>query len=288
MSRDAERLQKYISRCGHCSRRRAELLIEKGLVRVNSAIVDQLGTRVIPGKDRGTINGGKIRLPKSLTVALHKPAGFITSTHDTHDRLTVMDLLPKRMIESGVLPAGRLDLQTEGLLVLTNDGELLHRVTHPRFECVKEYFAILNRPPSTRELEKLQSGVFLKEVGKVTAKAKLTHVRHRKDGTATLHVKIHEGMKRQVRRMFDVVGIKVTYLKRLAIGGLTLGDLEKGRWRQLASKEVQLLTGDGKGTTASGQGPRKTGEKRRVRPAGSMKRRKRRRSDGPSGQSRHR
>jgi len=270
MSRDAERLQKYISRCGHCSRRRAELLIEKGLVRVNSAIVDQLGTRVIPGKDRVTINGVKIRLPKSLTVALHKPAGFITSTHDTHDRLTVMDLLPKRMIESGVLPAGRLDLQTEGLLVLTNDGELLHRVTHPRFECVKE------------------SGVFLKEVGKVTAKAKLTHVRHRKDGTATLHVKIHEGMKRQVRRMFDVVGIKVTYLKRLAIGGLTLGDLEKGRWRQLASKEVQLLTGDGKGTTASGQGPRKTGEKRRVRPAGSMKRRKRRRSDGPSGQSRHR
>lgn len=288
MPRERERLQKYISRCGHCSRRHAELLIERGLVKVNNSTVEELGTRVLPGKDRVTINGEEIRLPRSLTVVLHKPAGFITSTHDTHERLTVMDLLPKKIVDSGVLPAGRLDLQTEGLLLLTNDGDLLHRVTHPRFECVKEYFAILTRPPTSREVERLQGGVFLKDVGKETAKARLTHIRHRKDGTASLHVKIHEGMKRQVRRMFEVVGIKVTYLKRLSIGKLSLGDLEKGRWRTLASKEIQLLTSDGKTTSPPKKETRNSPVKNRGGRPGPRQRKQGQKRESPSGRSRRR
>ena len=132
-----ERLQKYIANCGYCSRRKAELLIEAGLVEVDGTVVRELGAKIDPSRQGVRIHGEDILPPSRRVVALHTPAGFITSTHDTHDRLTVMDLLPRRIAETGVLPAGRLDLETEGLLILTNDGDLQHRITHPRYECVK-------------------------------------------------------------------------------------------------------------------------------------------------------
>ena len=235
-----ERLQKYLARCGHGSRRRAELLIEKGLVRVNGEVVE-LGISIDPVKDEVVLHGETVQPPNSLTVMFHKTAGTITSTHDTHDRLTVMDMLPKRVVDAGVLPAGRLDLETEGLLIMTNDGDLLHRITHPRYRCHKEYFVVLSRAPSERVLETLRRGVFLPDVGKETSPAQITRLRRRKDGTASLHIVIHEGMKRQIRRMFSGQGLEVTYLKRISIGKLDLGDLAPGKHRTLKDRDLDML-----------------------------------------------
>ncbi|MGB1071494.1 MAG: pseudouridine synthase [Planctomycetota bacterium] len=235
-----ERLQKYLARCGHGSRRRAELLIEKGLVYVNGEVAD-LGVSIIPGKDEVVLHGEKVQPPKNLTIMFHKTAGTITSTHDTHSRLTVMDMLPKRVVDAGVLPAGRLDLETEGMLIFTNDGDLLHRITHPRYRCRKEYFVVLSRAPSERVLEALRRGVFLPDVGKETSPAQITRLRRRKDGTASLHIVIHEGMKRQIRRMFSGQGLEVTYLKRISIGKLNLDDLAPGKYRTLRDRDLALL-----------------------------------------------
>ena len=239
-SNPRERLQKYLARCGHGSRRRAELLIEQGLVLVNGKKAT-LGDQITPGRDTVVLHGETITPPRALTVMYHKTSGTITSTHDTHDRLTVMDMLPKKMIEAGVLPAGRLDLETEGLLILTNDGDLQHRITHPRYECTKEYFVVLSRPPSDRELAALRKGVFLPDVGKKTSPAELNRLRRKRDGSASIHIRIHEGMKRQIRRMFSGQGIEVTYLKRISVGGLVLGDLAPGKHRSLSLKEINLM-----------------------------------------------
>ncbi len=240
MATPKERLQKYLARCGHGSRRKAELLIEQGLVLVNGKPAS-LGDQIVPGRDQVTLHGETVSPPRALTVMYHKTSGTITSTHDTHDRLTVMDMLPKKMVEAGVLPAGRLDLETEGLLILTNDGDLQHRITHPRYECSKEYFAILSRAPNDRELSALRNGVFLPDVGKKTSPAQLNRIRRRKDGSATIHIVIHEGMKRQIRRMFSGQGIDVRYLKRISIGDLQLGDLPAGQHRTLSIKEIELM-----------------------------------------------
>lgn len=242
-----ERLQKYIANCGYCSRRKAELLIEAGLVRVDGVVVRELGAKIDPGKSDVRIHGERILPPSGLTIALHKPAGFITSTHDTHDRLTVMDLLPRRLADTGVLPAGRLDLETEGLLILTNDGDLQHRITHPRYECEKEYHVELDRSPTSAELAKLAEGIWLRELERTTAPAELTDLRRRPDGGAILRIRIREGMKRQIRRMFEALGMTVTYLRRLSIGGVLLGELPRGEWRELTREEVASLVAGGAG-----------------------------------------
>ena len=258
-----ERLQKYIAGCGHCSRRHAELLIERGLVKVNGQVVQELGTRIVPGRDEVTIHGERISPPRPVTILLNKPAGTITSTHDTHDRLTVMDLLPRKLVEAGVLPAGRLDLDTEGMLVLTNDGDLQHRITHPRYECEKEYKVHLSRPPSDREKKQLEGGIFLAELGKKTADARIIRIRKLGDGTATLHIFIREGMKRQVRRMFESLGIRVLHLDRLAIAGVGIGDLARGEWRRLNGAEVRKLRGPSSRSSAGGRGKKKARRKRK-------------------------
>ena len=238
--RAGERIHKYIANCGYCSRRRAEILVEKGLVKVNNEVAEP-NWSVVAGRDEVTIHGERIVPPAPLTIMLNKPAGYITSTHDTHDRLTVMDLLPKKTLDTGVLPAGRLDLDTEGLLIFTNDGDLLHRITHPSFECEKEYKVLLNRAPTAREKDRLEKGVFLEELGKWTSDARIVKLRKRADGSATLHVYISEGMKRQVRRMFSSMDMKVLHLDRLSIAGVQLGELKRGEWRKLSEEEVRKL-----------------------------------------------
>lgn len=240
MASPKERLQKYLARCGHGSRRKAELLIEQGLVMVNGKAAT-LGDSIVPGRDVVVLHGEKVAPPNSLTVMYHKTAGTISSTHDTHDRLTVMDMLPKRVVNAGVLPAGRLDLDTEGLLILTNDGDLLHEITHPRYRCTKEYYVALSRTPNDRELAALRKGVFLPDVGKTTSPAILNKLRRKRDGSATIHIQIQEGMKRQIRRMFSGQRIDVTYLKRISIGGLELGNLAPGKYRELSAKEIELM-----------------------------------------------
>ncbi|MEE8141784.1 MAG: pseudouridine synthase [Planctomycetota bacterium] len=236
-----ERLHKYIAACGYCSRRRAEILIANSLVQVNGKTVAELGAKITPGIDVVTIHGEKLQPPAPLTIALNKPQGYLTSTHDTHNRLTVMDLLPRKVVDAGILPAGRLDLESEGLLVLTNDGDLQHRITHPRYGCEKEYRVHLSRPPTHAERKRLENGLFLPVLNKRTTGAHLGRMQQARDGTAILRVTIHEGMKRQVRRMFEAVGIQVIYLERLAIGRLRLGDLPRGKWRPLAEGDITSL-----------------------------------------------
>ena len=248
-----ERLQKYIANCGYCSRRKAELLIEAGLVRVDGTVVGELGVKIDPAKNEVRIHDEVIVPHGREVIALHKPAGFITSTHDTHERLTVMDLLPRRVAETGVLPAGRLDLETEGLLILTNDGDLQHRITHPRYECTKEYYVELDRRPTEGELDRLRRGIFLPDLDRTTSPAELFDVRHRPDGT-TLRIRIAEGMKRQIRRMFEAVGMTVVYLKRLSIGDVHLGDLPRGEWRALTVAEVASLDASGDASTGRSAG----------------------------------
>lgn len=236
-----ERLHKFIANCGYCSRRRAELLIEKGLVQVNGEVVDGAGFMIDPSEDVITIHGQKIVPPTPTTIVLNKPAGYLTSTEDTHDRLTVMDLLPKRLLDAGVLPAGRLDYETEGLLILTNDGDLQHRITHPSFGCVKEYRVHLNRPLSENDVRRLERGVMLRDLGKKTAPSVVDQHRKNRDGSASCHIMIGEGMKRQVRRMFKVVGAEVLHLERLAIGEFRLEDLGRSKWRELSQDEIRQL-----------------------------------------------
>lgn len=262
---NVERLPKYIAGCGYCSRRRAEMLIEKGLVKVNGEVIDQQGWKIVPGRDEVTIHGETLVPPDHVSIVLNKPAGYITSTHDTHERLTVMDLLPKKLVDAGVLPAGRLDLDTEGLLVLTNDGDLQHRITHPRYECEKEYKVLLSRPPSSREQERLERGIYIDELGKKTSDARIGRVRKRKTGHATLHITICEGMKRQVRRMFQSLGIQVLHLDRLSIAGVGLDDLARGEWRELTIGDVARLRGGKSTRKTTRKATRRTTRKRTTR-----------------------
>ena len=233
------RLHKFIANCGYVSRRRAELLIQAGRVSVNGRVVSELGTTVRPSKDVVAINGESIRLPEPCTVMLNKPAGLITSTHDTHERLTVMDYLPGSLVDRGLLPAGRLDQDTEGLLVITNLGDLNHRITHPRYETEKEYVASIERLPTKADLGRLEKGVILD--GERTAPARVDGV-ETGTGPVQIHIVIRQGRKRQVRRMFRAIGHEVLHLNRVRIGQLTLGDLPVGKWQELTEEEIERLT----------------------------------------------
>ena len=234
------RLHKYIANCGYTSRRRAELLIHAGRVKVNGTIVTEMGFDMDPEKDRVSINDDRVTPPERLTIILHKLPGYISSTHDTHDRLTVMDLLPRRMREIGVMPVGRLDQDTTGLLVLTNDGTLNHRITHPSFEIEKEYVAEVEGSPSREALHRIEEGILLE--GEKTAPAKVFDIQPL-GGRTRLHVVISEGRKRQIKKMFDALGHPVISLGRVRIGDLKLGNLPPGQWRKLHPGEIEAVLG---------------------------------------------
>lgn len=242
------RLHKYIANCGYTSRRRAELLVAAGRVKVNGQVVTEAGASVDPDRDRVTINGDRVVPPERITIMLHKLPGFITSTHDTHDRLTVMDLLPRRLRELGVLPVGRLDQDTSGLLILTNDGDLNHRITHPRFEIEKEYLVDVRGRPPTEAFRRAEEGIEIDGVR--TAPARVSGVEPRA-GTTRFRIVISEGKKRQIKRMFEAVGHPVNKLARIRIGGLKLGKLPAGEWRKLHPAEIEAIVGPGPGKTKS-------------------------------------
>ncbi len=246
------RLHKFIANCGYTSRRRAELLIQAGRVTVNGKLVTSLGAMVDPARDKVAVNGEAIALPRPCTIMFHKPAGVITSTHDTHERLTVMDYLPKSVRDRGVLPVGRLDLDTEGLLILTNDGDLAHAISHPSHEIEKEYEAFVSRVPDARAITALENGVRIE--GHWTAPARVLEVREIPGG-ANVRIVIHEGKKRQVRRMFEAVGHEVLRLRRVRIAGVSLGDLAPGDWRELTPEEIQAL-GPGAAAARAASGKR--------------------------------
>ncbi|MBI4602913.1 MAG: rRNA pseudouridine synthase [Planctomycetes bacterium] len=247
------RLHKYIGNCGYTSRRRAELLIQAGRVHVNGKLVTSLGVTVDPARDKVLVNGEEISPPAPMSIVLNKPAGIITSTHDTHERLTVMDVLPRSLILRGVVPAGRLDQDTEGLLVLTNDGDLAHRITHPRYETEKEYEALVTGAPSREGLKRLEAGIRLD--GELTAPARVDGVQP-EGAAARVRVVLREGKKRQIRRMFEAIGHPVIQLRRIRIGGFSLGDLPAGEWRELSQDDVAALTCAERPRAAPAEGPR--------------------------------
>ena len=232
-----ERLQKYLARSGVASRRRAETLIKSGLVAVNGQVITELGVKVEPGRDRVTVAGQEVSpAAERIYLMLNKPQGYITSNRDPHGRQTVMDLLPAGF--SRVFPVGRLDYDTTGLLLLTNDGELAFALTHPSHEVLKIYQAQVQGVPDRVALQKLRTGVWLEDGLTLPAEVDIIEA---KAGNAMLRIGLREGRKRQVRRMCQVVGHPVLELTRVALGPLELGALPLGEYRRLTAEEIKAL-----------------------------------------------
>ena len=229
------RLQKWLSQAGAASRRKAEELILAGRVSLNGQVVTELGAKADPENDLVELDGKIVEIAlDKIYIMLHKPEGVVTTVTDPFGRVTVMDLVPQGM---GLYPVGRLDYDTSGLLLMTNDGEWTQKLTHPKYEIGKTYIAVVKGIPVAESLRKFRHGVVID--GKKTAPAKIKIIT--KAPNAKLLITIHEGRNHQVRKMCEAIGHKVISLKRVEIGGLALGELPKGKWRALTPKEMKNL-----------------------------------------------
>lgn len=232
------RLQKYIAMSGVTSRRNAEKLIDEGRVKVNGEIVGEQGIKVEIGCDKVELDGEVLKVNnKKVYIALNKPAGYVTTLKDQFARPTVMDLIEKE-INTRLFPVGRLDYETEGLLLMTNDGEWANKVTHPKFIQNKKYYAVLKGVLTIPELNKIRRGVVID--GKKTSPAEC-EIMEIDMGMTLVEITIHEGRNRQVRKMFEAVGHTVKALRRDSIGIVKLGNLPEGRWRYLTSSEIEYF-----------------------------------------------
>ena len=231
------RLNRFLARAGAASRRGADALIEAGRVALNGETIVKLGTTVDPGRDVVELDGVAVTLPESLTyIALNKPPGYVVTMSDPQGRRTVADLVSGT--PAGVVPVGRLDIDTGGLIILTDDGDLAHRTAHPSYEIDKVYEVEAEGNLSEEKRLKLERGVVLD--GRLTAPATVRVVRTAGNATVA-EMTIHEGRKRQVRRMFELVGHPVTRLKRTRVGPIELGDLRSGQWRHLSEDQLRAL-----------------------------------------------
>ena len=232
------RINKYLAECGLASRRASEQIITAGRVKLNGKIVTDLATDVSED-DFVTVDGKRAQpIHKHIYLMLNKPKGYITSTNDEKGRKTVMDLLDKKFANKRIFPIGRLDYDTEGLLLLTTDGELCNRISHPRNDISKTYVAKIENEVSEEELNKLRGGVILD--GVKTKRCRITVLEF--DGKLTrLEVVISEGRNRQVRRMFESINREVVFLKRVGVGELKLGGLGRGECRELKPNEIDYL-----------------------------------------------
>lgn len=229
------RLHKYIAACGLASRRAAEKMIEAGRVKVNGMTVAAAGTTIDPHLDKVEVDNSPLRAKTgNKYFLLYKPRDTITTVTDPYGRKTVMELIPCR----DVFPVGRLDRDTEGLLLLTDDGELAYRLTHPRFEVKKKYQAWVKGTPGQAKIRQLEEGVVLDEGA---ASPAATRVLARKGGRTLLELSIHEGKKHQVKRMCSAIGHPVLTLKRVGFAFLTLKGLKPGEYRELEETEVKKL-----------------------------------------------
>lgn len=237
-----ERLQKYIASCGVASRRKAEELILAGKVTVNGRYVKELGVKVDPTKDRVKVNGQLLKQEDLVYFLLNKPKGVITSVGDPQERETVMDYI--KGVKARIYPVGRLDYNTEGLLLLTNDGDLAQNLTHPSKGVEKTYEVRIKGRISDEHLQAISEGVPLEDG--ITSPAILTDMGFDgHNGITEIEITIHEGRNRQVRRMFEHYGYKVHNLKRIAYAGLTLAGVKRGAYRTLTRNEVKALKENG-------------------------------------------
>ncbi len=231
------RLQKYMANCGVASRRASEKLIDEGRVKVNGIVIKEQGTSIDPETDQVEVDGSLIQaVTSSVYILLNKPTGYVTTAKDQFNRPTVIDLL--KGVETRVYPIGRLDYQTSGLLILTNDGDLTLKLTHPKHEIYKTYVATVTGEISEEKLNQLESGVDIGDF--VTSPAKVTLIKAT-PSESLVKISIREGKYRQVRRMFEALGHPVLELQRTDIGKLNLSGLREGAWRLLTDDEVTYL-----------------------------------------------
>lgn len=232
------RLQKYIAMCGEASRRHAEEFITSGRVKVDGETVRELGTKVEIGANKVCLDGKEIRIEKKkYYIMLNKPYGYISAVKDQFERETVIDLI-KGEIDANLYPVGRLDYDTEGLILLTNDGDFTYRITHPRHNIGKTYIATLKGGITIKHLAMLRRGIKVEDYKTSPAEVDLLDTI---PGQSRVKITIHEGKNRQVRKMFESLGYSVIALERIAIGNVEIGNLSRGRWRHLTSYEVSYL-----------------------------------------------
>jgi 23S rRNA pseudouridine2605 synthase len=228
------RLQVFLARAGVASRRGSEELIREGRVHVNGQVVTELGTKVTPDQDRVAVNGKSVELRKAVWIALHKPRGYVTTRDDPSDRRTVYDLLPQNLHH--LFHVGRLDRQSEGLLLLSNQGEVANRLLHPRYGIDKEYVATIDGSVTYDAIDALVEGV---EVDGETLRADSVEVLPTAGREQSrLRLVLREGRYREVRRMLEAVGHPVTKLLRRRFGPIQLGKLGRGEWRELTAQEL--------------------------------------------------
>jgi 23S rRNA pseudouridine2605 synthase len=231
-----ERLQKILARAGVASRRASEELIRAGRVTVNSRVVRELGTKADAVADDVRLDGERLRAQRLRYLLLHKPVGVVTTLDDPERRTTVLDLLPAAL--DRVYPVGRLDYQSSGLLLLTNDGELAARLLHPRYRIPRTYRVKILGRLTTEALARLRRGVKIE--GGMTGAAQV-EVERQLEGKTWLRITIREGRRREVRRMFEALGTRVDRLMRIRFGPIELGRLRPGEWRPLEASEVEAL-----------------------------------------------
>lgn len=233
------RLQKYMAKCGVASRRKSEELIEQGLVKVNGETIIRPGYIVDSKKDIVKVAGKRISMEKNkVYIMLNKPVGYVTSLKDEKDRKIVTDLIED--VDERIYPVGRLDIDTSGLLLLTNDGDLTQKLTHPSNEVIKRYIAIVEGVPNRAELQRFRAGINID--GRRTSPASVK-IAKRYEDESILDIKTHEGRNRQIKKMCEAINHPVKKLKRVSIGDIELGGLQIGNWRYLNQEEVDYLKG---------------------------------------------
>ena len=233
------RLQKYLALCGVASRRRAEQMILEGKVQVNGQTIREMGVQVDEEKDQVAVEGEIVRPePEKHYIAYYKPIGEVTTVSDPEGRATVMDKFRDYPVR--LFPVGRLDYDSEGLLLLTNDGEMMNRLLHPSREVSKVYLIKASNDVTDEEIRRMRRGVMID--GKMTAPAEVRRIRKEAFDTVLL-ISIHEGRNRQVRRMVEAIGHQVVSLKRVGFGPIRLGELPRGQWRKLTEAEIRRLKG---------------------------------------------
>ena len=233
-----ERLQKYLANSGIASRRKCEELILQGKIQVNGKVVTELGTKINPEKDNIKFDGKEVRMANRLVyILLNKPIGYVTTVDDQFGRDTVLNLVK---VKERIVPVGRLDMYTSGALILTNDGDFVYKVTHPKHEIEKTYTVTVKGIVQDDEVEKLRNGVKIYDYTTKPAKVRILKTDVDKN-ISRLEITIHEGKNRQVRKMCEAVNRKVLALHRSKIGNIGVKDIELGKWRYLRENEVQKL-----------------------------------------------
>ncbi|HSQ89966.1 pseudouridine synthase [Romboutsia sp.] len=235
------RINKYIASCGIASRRKAEEIILQKRVKVNGKVVEELSFNIDENNDTVEIDGVQIGLDeKEVYIVLNKPEGYITTVKDQFDRPSVLDLVGD--IKERIYPIGRLDYETSGLLILTNDGDLTYKLTHPKHEVDKTYMAIVKGIPTIDEMKKFEEGLYIEDYKTAPAKIRIVKKDEEKN-YAICEIKIHEGRNRQVRKMCRAIEHPVLRLRRVAMGKITLKETKVGEYRHLTKEEVEYLKG---------------------------------------------